>query len=241
MEIIPAIDIIDGKCVRLKKGDFNQKSIYQNNPLDVAKEFESIGIKRLHMVDLDGAKGKPLQNIPTLEKIANGTQLIIDFGGGLQSTNDLNSVFNAGASMVSLGSVIVKNPDLFAEWVKQFGAKKFLPGADVLNKKIKINGWQTDTETDIFDFIEYVSGKGINRIFCTDISRDGMLKGPATGLYSEILNRFSNIGLIASGGVSTFRDLIDLAECGCSAAIVGKAIYEEKITLEEIQNFIKNE
>jgi phosphoribosylformimino-5-aminoimidazole carboxamide ribotide isomerase len=237
MEIIPAIDIIDGKCVRLEKGDFEKKIIYYNDPLEAAKNFESAGIKRLHIVDLDGAKGASLKNIKTLEHISSKTSLIIDFGGGLKTTAHLHSVFNAGASMVSLGSIIVKNAELFYQWIEEFGASKFLPGADVLDKKIKIHGWKEETGIDIFDFIRDLISKGINTIFCTDISKDGMMQGPSMKLYSELLQEFSSLNLIASGGISCFEDLLVLKETGCSGAIVGKAIYEGKISLDQLKDF----
>ncbi|MEO8720131.1 MAG: 1-(5-phosphoribosyl)-5-[(5-phosphoribosylamino)methylideneamino]imidazole-4-carboxamide isomerase [Ginsengibacter sp.] len=237
MEIIPAIDIIEGKCVRLTKGDFDRKIIYNNDPLEVAKSFETAGIRRLHIVDLDGANSQPLKNLKALENISNNTSLKIDFGGGLKTTADIKSVFNAGAFMVSVGSVTVKNPDLFSRWVINFGADKFFPGADVLQKKIKIHGWKEDTGIDIFDFIHGIISKGINQVFCTDISKDGMLEGPATNLYNEILLKFPSLKLIASGGISSFEDLLELKEAGCSGAIVGKAIYEEKISLKQIRDF----
>jgi len=240
MEIIPAIDIIDGKCVRLAKGDFDKKMVYNDNPLQVAKRFEAIGIKRLHIVDLDGAKGKPLSNLSVLENIARNTTLVIDFGGGINTTQHLRDVFNVGAAMVSVGSVIVKDPELFGQWVNDFGADKFLPGADVLDKKIKIHGWKEDTGIEIFDFISSIMSKGIDQVFCTDISKDGMLQGPATGLYKEVINRFPFLQLIASGGISSYTNLLELEEIGCSGAIVGKAIYEEKITLKQLEEFIKN-
>ena len=237
MEIIPAIDIIDGKCVRLSKGDFDKKIIYNNDPLEVAKSFESVGIKRLHIVDLDGAKGEPLKNIKTLENVSANTSLVIDFGGGIKTTQNLTSVFNAGASMVSVGSITVQGPELFSQWINDFGADKFLPGADVLDKKIKIQGWKEETGIDIFDFINELISKGINRIFCTDISKDGMMKGPATLLYKEILSEFPSLQLIASGGISCYDDLLTLKEAGCYGAIVGKAIYENKISLKQIGDF----
>lgn len=238
MEIIPAIDIIDGKCVRLSKGDFNKKIIYNDQPLEVAKSFERVGITRLHIVDLDGAKGEPLKNIKTLENISNNTSLVIDFGGGIKTTDDLNSVLNAGASMVSVGSITVKDPELFSQWIKDFGADKFLPGADVLDQKIKIHGWKQETGIDILVFINELISKGINRLFCTDISRDGMMEGPATALYKEILEKFPALQLIASGGISCYEDLLVLQESGCSGAIVGKAIYENKISLKQIASFL---
>jgi phosphoribosylformimino-5-aminoimidazole carboxamide ribotide isomerase len=240
MEIIPAIDIIDGKCVRLSKGDFDQKIIYSDAPLEVAKSFEAAGIKRLHIVDLDGARGKTLSNVKVLETIAKNTSLIIDFGGGIKKTEDLRRVFDGGASMVSVGSVTVKDPGMFENWICEFGAEKFLPGADVLNKNIKIHGWKEDTGIDIFSFIEALMEKEISQVFCTDISKDGMLQGPATALYKEILLRFPSLKLIASGGISSFDDLVILKEAGCSGAIVGKAIYENKISLKQLENFIKN-
>ncbi|MEO8961499.1 MAG: 1-(5-phosphoribosyl)-5-[(5-phosphoribosylamino)methylideneamino]imidazole-4-carboxamide isomerase [Ginsengibacter sp.] len=240
MEIVPAIDVIDGKCVRLEKGDFEKKIIYRDDPVEVAKSFEAVGIERLHIVDLDGAKGQPLKNINTLERVSKNTSLVIDFGGGLKTTENLQSVFDAGAAMVSVGSVTIKDPDLFAQWIADFGAEKFLPGADVLDKKIKIHGWKEDTGVDVFDFIKKITGLGISQLFCTDISKDGMMQGPATDLYKEILVAFPGINLIASGGISCFEDLLSLQDAGCSGAIVGKAIYELKISLEQIEDFIKN-
>ncbi|MGN6801698.1 MAG: 1-(5-phosphoribosyl)-5-[(5-phosphoribosylamino)methylideneamino]imidazole-4-carboxamide isomerase [Ginsengibacter sp.] len=240
MEIIPAIDIIDGKCVRLAKGDFDNKKVYNDDPLEVAKSFEEAGIRRLHIVDLDGAKGKSLSNLKSLKRIASATTLIVDFGGGIKTTEQLQHVLNAGATMVSVGSITVKDPALFSEWIEEFGAEKFLPGADVLNNKIKINGWKEETGIDIFDFIASLEVQGIHRIFCTDISKDGMLQGPATILYKDILNRFPSLQLIASGGISGYDDLFNLKNIGCSGAIVGKAIYEGRISLEQLAGFIKD-
>lgn len=239
MEIIPAIDIIDSKCVRLTKGDFEKKIIYNNDPVSVAKSFEEAGIRRLHIVDLDGAKGQPLKNLKTLENISKNTSLISDFGGGIKTTEDVQSVLNAGAAMISVGSITVKDAELFSQWINDFGAEKFFPGADVLFKKIKIYGWKEETGIDVFDFINEMISKGISRIFCTDISKDGMMQGPAIGLYEEILLRFPSLHLIASGGISCLDDLIILNEIDCAGVIVGKAIYEEKITLKQIENFIK--
>ena len=240
MEIIPAIDIIDGKCVRLTKGDFELKKIYNDNPLEVAKSFEGVGIRRLHIVDLDGANWQPLKNIKTLENISNGTSLIIDFGGGIKTAEDAQSVYDAGATMISVGSLAVKDPVLFFQMINQFGAEKFLPGADVLFKKIKIHGWKEDTGIDLVDFINGIISKGIDQIFCTDISKDGMMEGPSIELYKEILTKFPSLHLIASGGISCSEDLLILEETGCSGAIIGKAIYEGKITLKQIEDFIKN-
>jgi phosphoribosylformimino-5-aminoimidazole carboxamide ribotide isomerase len=240
MELIPAVDIINGKCVRLTKGDFTKKIVYNGNPLDVAKSFESVGLKRLHIVDLDGAGGEGLKNLPTLENISLHTKLSIDFGGGIKRTEDVEAVFNAGASMISVGSVIVKNPALFKQWLMDFGLQKFLPGADVFEKKIKIQGWKENTGIDIFDFIEDLIKLNIDKIFCTDISKDGMMQGPSTELYKEILKRFPSLHLIASGGISCYEDLLVLKEAGCKGVIVGKAFYEGKITMQQIDNFLKD-
>lgn len=238
MEIIPAIDIIDGKCVRLTKGDFEKKIIYNDNPLEVAKSFEAIGVKRLHIVDLDGANWQPLKNIKTLENISSNTSLVIDFGGGIKTVESIQSVFNAGAAMISIGSLAVKDPVLFFQMINEFGAERFLPGADVLFKKIKIHGWKEETGIDLFDFINGIISKGIHQIFCTDISKDGMMEGPSIPLYKEIISEFPSLHLIASGGISCYDDLIILKEIGCTGAIVGKAIYEEKITLSQLKSFI---
>lgn len=238
MEIIPAIDIIDGKCVRLTKGDFEKKIIYDDDPLKVAKSFEEAGIKRLHIVDLDGANWDPLKNLNTLESISTHTSLVIDFGGGIKTTNDVQSVLNAGASMVSVGSITVKDPDLFSQWITHFGADKFLPGADVLFNKIKIHGWKEETGIDVFDFLKNIISEGIHQVFCTDISKDGMMEGPSIELYKEIIKSFPSLKLIASGGISCFEDLLELKEIGCHGAIVGKAIYEEKISMKQIETFI---
>ncbi len=240
MELIPAIDIIDGKCVRLAKGDFSKEIIYNDNPVEVAKDFEIAGLKRLHIVDLNGANGEGLKNLKTLENIAASTSLMIDFGGGIKTTDDIKLVFSAGASMINAGSVIVKRPDLFTQWVIDFGAEKFLPGADVLNKKIKIHGWKEETDVDLFDFIEGLRVIGIDQIFCTDISKDGMMQGPATALYQEILQRFPSLHLIASGGISGYDDLLLLKDLGCKGVIIGKAFYEGKITLTQMKDFLKD-
>lgn len=240
MELIPAIDIMDGNCVRLSKGDFTKKTIYSNNPLEIAQGFESAGIKRLHIVDLDGANGQSLANISVLKNIAGHTNLIIDFGGGLKTTKAIEEVFNAGASMISVGSVIIKSPELFTEWIIEFGPDKFLPGADVLDKKIRIQGWKEDTGVDIFDFIENLIQFNIDKIFCTDISKDGMMQGPSIDLYKEIIQKFSSLQLIASGGISCYKDLFTLQDAGCSGAIIGKAFYEGKISLQQIKDFINS-
>ena len=239
MELIPAIDIIDGKCVRLEKGDFTKKIIYHDDPADVAKSFEDAGLKRLHIVDLDGASGRALKNLHILENISRDTKLLIDFGGGIKTTEDVDAVFNAGASMVSVGSVIVNNPGLFRDWLVNFGAEKFLPGADVFERQIRIHGWKDNSKIDIFDFIDDLIKLKVNKLFCTDISKDGMMQGPSTELYQEILKKFPGLYLIASGGVSCYDDLLVLKECGCKGAIIGKAFYEGKITIEQISRYLK--
>lgn len=240
MQLIPAIDLIDGKCVRLSKGDYEKKTVYSNYPVDVAKKFEDAGVSRLHIVDLDGASGNGKGNLITLERIAGKTNLVIDFGGGIKATSNVNSAFNAGAAIINIGSVIVKDPELFKGWVNTFGAKKFLPGADVLDHEIKIHGWKEETGIDILNFIKGLAELNLETIFCTDISKDGMLEGPSFELYKEILQQFPSLHLIASGGIADYSDLLQLNEIGCSGAIIGKAFYEEKITLRQIENFVKN-
>lgn len=236
MKIIPAIDIIDGKCVRLSKGDYDTKKIYHKNPLDIAKEFEAHGIQYLHLVDLDGAKAKTIKNLKTLEMLASETNLIIDFGGGIKTLESLESAFNAGANQITIGSIAVENPQLCEEWINEFGAEKLILGADCLDRKIKTSGWLTDSDLDVLDFIQSYQLKGIKEVICTDISKDGMLQGPSFELYQEILKQ-SEIALIASGGISSLQDLEDLKKIGCSGAIIGKAIYEGKISLKELQKF----
>lgn len=235
--IIPAIDIIDGKCVRLVKGDYKQKTIYHEDPLHAAKQFEDAGLQRLHLVDLDGAKAGKVMNWKVLENISSETKLIIDFGGGIKTEKDLQTVFNAGASMAAIGSIAVKNEKLFLQWVQQYGVEKFFLGADVKDKQIAISGWLEDTRIDVFSFLEKYLAEGIDHVFCTDISKDGMLEGPATDLYKEILEKFPMIKLVASGGVSNVNDLHALRDTGCSGAIVGKAFYENKISLQDVKQF----
>ena len=237
MQIIPAIDIIDGKCVRLTEGDYAQKKIYNEDPLEVAKAFEGIGLMRLHLVDLDGAKAGQVVNWKVLEKIANNTELKIDFGGGIKTEATLKTVLDTGATYATIGSLAVKNELLFQEWIARFGAKVFMLGADVLDEKIAIGGWLEKTEISVFDFMKSYIDKGVKQIFCTDIKKDGKLQGPSIELYQKIIEQFPNLHLIASGGVSSLDDLIELEEIGCSAAIVGKAIYENKITISELANF----
>ncbi|MEO7316597.1 MAG: 1-(5-phosphoribosyl)-5-[(5-phosphoribosylamino)methylideneamino]imidazole-4-carboxamide isomerase [Ginsengibacter sp.] len=234
MQIIPAMDIISGKCVRLSKGDFSSKKIYSENPVDIAKSFEDAGLTRLHMVDLDGAKAGKMANLNVLEAVAKSTDLIIDFGGGIKTLMDAKSVFNAGADIITVGSVAVKNPSLIKEMILEFGAEKLLVGADVLDGEIKISGWLEDSGVDIFVFLKRMMDIGIRTVFCTDISKDGMMEGPSLILYKEIIRRLPGLNLIASGGVSTKEDLILLSEAGCEGAIVGKAFYEGAISLEEL-------
>ena len=238
MEIIPAIDIIDGKCVRLTQGDYSQKTIYNENPLEVALQFESIGIKRLYLVDLDGAKLGKIVNYKVLEAIATKTSLSIDFGGGIKTDADIDTVFNYGADLATVGSIAVKNKVLFFSWIKKYGAKKLFLGADVKSEKIAIGGWFETTDISIYDFMEENLAEGIQHVFCTDISKDGLLQGPSIDLYKKIINKFPAINLTASGGVSNTTDLIELKNMGCSAAIVGKAIYEGRITMNELKQFI---
>jgi phosphoribosylformimino-5-aminoimidazole carboxamide ribotide isomerase len=232
--IIPAIDIIDGKCVRLTKGDFAQQKIYKENPVEAAKQFADAGIKRLHIVDLDGAKTGKIINLKVLEDIAAATDLIIDFGGGVKNITDVGNIFNAGATMVTIGSLAVKHPELLEEWLMEFGEDKFLIGADVLEEKIKISGWLEDGGINIFNFIGKMIALGANNIFCTDISKDGVMEGPSFELYKKIIVEHPEINLIASGGVSTIEDVKQLKAIGCSGTIIGKAIYEGNIALQEL-------
>ena len=237
MQIIPAIDLIDGKCVRLTEGDYAQKKIYNEDPLEVAKAFEGIGLMRLHLVDLDGAKAGEVVNWKVLEKIANQTQLIIDFGGGIKKENTLQTVFDTGANYATIGSLAVKNRAVFEEWIERFGADAFMLGADVFEEKIAIGGWIEKTNIDVYEFIQSYMNKGITQIFCTDIQKDGKLAGPSIDLYKKIIEQFPTLQLIASGGMSKMEDLHALRTIGCTGAIVGKAIYENRITLEELARF----
>ncbi|MGC8750106.1 1-(5-phosphoribosyl)-5-[(5-phosphoribosylamino)methylideneamino]imidazole-4-carboxamide isomerase [Hydrotalea sp.] len=237
MEIIPAIDIIDGKCVRLTEGDYQQKKIYNENPLEVALAFEAAGIQRLHLVDLDGAKAGKVTNWKVLETIANHTQLIIDFGGGIKTANDISTVLNAGARYATVGSVAAKQKDLFTEWLAEFGVDKFLLGADVKNGYITINGWLNTTELPVQQFMKNYMQLGVQQIFCTDVSKDGRLEGPAIELYESLIKALPHLHLIASGGISSVDDLLHLQHIGCSGAIVGKAIYENKIALNQLVQF----
>ena len=237
MRIIPAIDIIDGKCVRLSKGDYETKKIYNENPVEVAKEFEDFGIQYLHLVDLDGAKAKKIINQKVIENISKNTNLIIDFGGGIRSEEDLQKAFDSGAKKVTLGSVAVVNPELCLDWLEKFGAEKLILGADCLDRKIKTSGWLENSETDVVDFIKEYQKKGFREVVCTDISKDGMLQGPSTALYQEIIEN-STIELIASGGISNIEDVQKMKEIGCAGTIIGKAIYEGRISLEDLRSTI---
>lgn len=233
MRIIPAIDIIDGKCVRLSKGDYDSKIIYSESPLEVAKSFEANGITHLHLVDLDGAKSKQIVNYKVLEKIASGTKLTIDFGGGIKRDEDLKIAFNSGAQQITAGSIAAKDRALFLSWIKKYGAEKIILGADCKHRKIATDGWLEASEVDVIDFIKGYESEGIASTICTDISKDGMLKGPSISLYKEILAS-SKVELIASGGVSCIEDLHELKAIGCAGTIVGKAIYENRITLAQL-------
>lgn len=239
MKIIPAIDIIDGKCVRLSKGDYNTKKIYNENPLEVAKEFEDVGIQFLHLVDLDGAKSKHIVNQKVLETIAKETSLHIDFGGGLKTEDDIEIAFNSGASQITIGSIAVQNPEFCLKLIEKYGAEKIILGADCENRKIKTSGWLEESDKNVIDFILDYQKKGIQNVICTDISKDGMLEGASTKLYQEILDKTS-IQLVASGGISCIDDVYLMKEIGCAGTIIGKAIYEGKISLNQLQNFIQN-
>ena len=238
MRIIPAIDIIDGKCVRLSQGDYSTSKIYNENPLEVAKEFEDHGIQFLHLVDLDGAKSKHIVNHKVLETIATSTSLKIDFGGGLKSDEDLQIAFNSGASQITGGSIAVKDPDTFYSWLKKFGSEKIILGADAKDRSVAISGWMEDSGKDLLPFIKEFQEKGVEYVICTDVSKDGMLEGPAFDLYEEIIKDNPSLKLIASGGISTFDELPKLQELGCEGAILGKAIYEGRISLKQLERFI---
>ncbi|MBQ1850971.1 MAG: 1-(5-phosphoribosyl)-5-[Paludibacteraceae bacterium] len=235
IELVPAIDIIDGKCVRLSQGDYNTKKVYGENPADMAKRFEDCGIKRLHVVDLDGAKAAHIVNYKTLESITSQTNLIVDFGGGLKTDDDLRIAFECGAAMITGGSIAVKNPDVFTGWIEKYGAERIILGADVKEKKIAVTGWLEDTDLSLDKFLDGYTQKGITKVICTDIAKDGMLKGPSTELYKEILKAHPTLHLIASGGVSSMADIKALEAAGVPAVIFGKAIYEGKITFKELE------
>lgn len=238
IEFIPAIDIIDGKCVRLSQGKYDSQKVYNENPVEVAKEFEAYGISRLHVVDLDGAASHHVVNYRVLDRIASQTSLIIDFGGGVKSDEDLTIAFENGAQMVTLGSIAVKQPDLFCQWLDKYGNDKIILGADVKDNKIAISGWKEESSQELMPFLDYYIKKGITKVLCTDISRDGMLEGPFTPLYKDIMAAYPELHLIASGGVSSLDDILKLHEAGIPAVVVGKALYEGKISLRELSRYM---
>ena len=238
MEIVPAIDLIDGKCVRLSQGDYGRRKVYSDSPLEVAKSFEAAGIRRLHLVDLDGAKAQHIVHHRILEQITSHTSLIVDFGGGLKTDEDLRIAFESGAQMVTGGSIAVKSPEAFENWINTYGPERIILGADVSEGKIAVSGWTERSKLDLWSFLENYVQKGINKVICTDISRDGMLRGPALELYTQILAKYPELHLIASGGVSSLKDLDDLKAAGLPAAILGKAIYEGRIQLKDLSKYI---
>ncbi len=237
IELIPAIDLIDGKCVRLTQGDYETKKVYNEDPLEVAKAFEDYGIRRLHVVDLDGARQGCIVNYRTLERLATHTSLVIDFGGGLKAEGDVEIAFESGAQMVTGGSIAVRKPDVFLSWIQKFGAERIILGADAKDKKIAISGWEETTDKELVSFIQSYYKQGITKTICTDIGRDGMLQGPAIDLYKEIKEQIPTLYLIASGGVSSLQDIENLAEAGVPAVIFGKAIYEGRIQLKDLARF----
>ncbi len=236
IELIPAIDIIDGQCVRLTKGDYGQKTVYSNTPADVARQFEAYGFKRLHVVDLDGAKSKHIVNDSVLRSITSATRLTVDFGGGIKTDADIEKAFEAGASMVTVGSIAVTQPDLFLSWVSKYGADRMILGADVRNGKISINGWKEDSDEDLLPFLKKYVEAGVKSVLCTEISKDGTLSGPAIGLYQRVMAAYPSLHLIASGGVSSTDDIKALDAAGIPAVVFGKAIYEGRINLGELKN-----
>ena len=238
MRLIPAIDIIEGKCVRLSKGDYNTKKIYNESPLEVAKEFQDHGIEYLHLVDLDGAKSKHIVNHKVLEEIASKTNLKIDFGGGLKTDEDLRIAFESGANQITGGSIAVKDAVTFKSWLSKFGADKIILGADANNEKIAVSGWLEESDQELIPFVQGYQKEGVSYVICTDISKDGMLQGPSFDLYQKMLTKIPNIKLIASGGISQFDELAKLAALGCQGTIIGKAIYENRISLKQLEGFI---
>lgn len=237
IELIPAIDLIDGKCVRLTQGDYNTKKIYNEDPVEVARQFESYGIRRLHVVDLDGAREGRIINYRTLEKLATRTALVIDFGGGLKQEDDVEIAFESGAQMVTGGSIAVKDPETFVSWIRKFGSEKIILGADARKGKIAVSGWEEETDRELVPFIRHYQEKGITKVICTDIERDGMLQGPAVELYREIDEQVPFMYLIASGGVASIEDIEELEEAKIPGVIFGKALYEGKIRLKDLVRF----
>lgn len=238
IELIPAIDIIGGHCVRLSQGDYESKKVYSENPLEIAKRFEAHGLQRLHIVDLDGAASSHIVNWRTLESIASRTALTVDFGGGIKSSQDIDIAFGSGADMVTLGSVAVKRPELMEEWIARYGEEKIILGADAKDRKIAVSGWKEESNYELLPFLQGYINKGITKVLCTDISRDGMLEGPSAELYKEIMEAFPTLHLIASGGVSCIDDIINLDEAGIPAVVIGKAIYEGRISLDELSKMV---
>lgn len=239
IELIPAIDLIDGKCVRLTKGDYAQKTVYNDSPAEVAKQFEDIGFSRLHVVDLDGAKSKHIVNAAVLKAITTATSLKVDFGGGIKTDEDIETAFGNGASMVTVGSIAVTNPELFVSWINRYGADRIILGADVRNGKISINGWKENSSEDLLPFLKYYIDCGVKNVLCTEISKDGTLAGPATHLYKEVMTAYPDLHLIASGGVSNIEDIKELKREGIPAVVFGKAIYEGKIDMNELWDWQK--
>ncbi|MCJ8153502.1 1-(5-phosphoribosyl)-5-[(5-phosphoribosylamino)methylideneamino]imidazole-4-carboxamide isomerase [Chryseobacterium sp. SSA4.19] len=238
MKIIPAIDIINGKCVRLSKGDYTTMKVYNESPVEVAKEFEAYGIRFLHLVDLDGAKSRHIVNHKILEDITRETNLHIDFGGGLKSLEDIETAFNAGAEQITIGSIAVQHPNFCFDLISRFGSDKIILGADCKNRKIKTSGWLEESDQDVIHFIRQYQQKGIRQVICTDIAKDGMLEGPSTDLYKDILNQ-APVQLVASGGISNMEDVYTMEKTGCSGTIIGKAIYEGRISLGELRDYIE--
>jgi len=238
MDIIPAIDLIDGKCVRLSQGDYNSKKIYNENPLEVAQAFEAHGIEHLHLVDLDGAKAAHIVNHKTLERLATRTRLKIDFGGGLKSDDDVRIAFESGAAQITGGSIAVKNPTVFESWLQRYGTQKIILGADVRDEKVATNGWIETSDKDLFEFVSGYMQKGVQRVICTDISKDGMLAGPSFSLYQKMIEQLPGIDLVASGGISTLEELPKLKTLGCAGVIIGKALYENRIPLKSLEHYI---
>ena len=234
IELIPAIDIINGQCVRLTKGDYDQKTVYHDSPAEVAHEFEQLGFQRLHVVDLDGAKSKHIVNSEVLRHITTDTRLTVDFGGGIKTDNDIEKAFEAGASMVTVGSIAVTQPDLFLGWLDKYGTDRMILGADVRNGKISINGWKEDSTEDLLPFLKKYIDHGVKNVLCTEISKDGTLQGPAIELYKQVMAEYPQLHLIASGGVSSIDDIKALDTAGIPAVVFGKAIYEGKINLKEL-------
>jgi phosphoribosylformimino-5-aminoimidazole carboxamide ribotide isomerase len=239
MEIIPAIDLIGGKCVRLSQGDYSSKIEYHDDPLEMAKRFEGVGIRRLHLVDLDGAKAKKIVNADVLERICAGTSLQVDFGGGIQSGEEIQKAFLLGAKQVTGGSIAVKNPELFQTWIEKYGAEKIILGADAKDRKIAVGGWEETTSVELIPFVRDYVASGIRYVICTDVAKDGLLQGPSTQLYIDMMSEIPGVKLIASGGVSCMQDLEDLQKSGVYGAIVGKAYYEGRVTLEQLASFVR--